>query len=129
MRKWVMPVAAAGTLFLGAGWAAAGGVGNDPAAEAVKEFYAEMNRDGEKVRLKAVRLCRKAPYIIWKKNTAAILTGRYSGRWYIFRALTGESSIIGRRLWWRSLVGNGRLFRMARDNRKAGIMAVFACIG
>ena len=99
MRKWVMPVAAAGTLFLGAGWAAAGGVGNDPAAEAVKEFYAEMNRDGEKVRLES---CAPLP-----KGSVYYLEEEYSGYsdWQVFRTVVYISGIDGgKRHHWTTTV-------------------------
>lgn len=100
MGKWTVSVVIAGALVLGAGWAAAGGVASDPAAKAVREFYAEMdNRDGEKVRLET---CAPVP-----KGSVHYLEDEFSGYsdWQVFRTVVYISGIDGgKRHHWTTVV-------------------------
>lgn len=81
MKEWAACAAAACTLALGAGWAMAGGIAGDPAAEAVRGFYAEMDGDGVKVRLEA---CAPLP-----RGSVYYLEDEYNGYpdWQAFRTV------------------------------------------
>lgn len=71
MKKRAACIATVGILALGAGWAIVGGVAGDPAAKAVKEFYAEMSGDGQEARLES---CARLP-----KASVHYLEQEYSG--------------------------------------------------
>lgn len=97
MKKWA--ICAAGALVLGAGWAAAGGIGSDPAAKAVKEFYAGMDKDGVRARLES---CAPLP-----KGSVHYLEKEYSGYpdWQAFRTVVHISDIDGgKRHHWTTVV-------------------------
>ncbi len=99
MKKWVVCVVVAGTLVLGAGWMKADGVGNDPAAKVVKEFYAEMDRDDVKVRLES---CAPLP-----RGSVYYLEDEYSGYpdWQMFRTVVYISDTDGgKRHHWTTTV-------------------------
>lgn len=99
MKKWAVCAAVAGALVLGAGWAMAGGAENDPADEAVRAFYAEMNRDDRKVRLES---CAPLP-----KGSVHYLEGEYGGYpdWQVFRTIVYISDDDGgRRYYWTTAV-------------------------
>lgn len=99
MKEWAACAAAACTLALGTGWAMAGGIAGDPAAEAVRGFYAEMDGDGVKVRLEA---CAPLP-----RGSVYYLEDEYNGYpdWQAFRTVVYISDIDGgKRHHWTTVV-------------------------
>lgn len=98
MKKGAVFAAVAGILVLWAGWAMAGGIDNDPAEKAVRDFYSEMNRGGVKVRLESC-----APR---SKGSVHYLEKEYSGYpdWKAFRTMVYISDFDGgKRHFWTTV--------------------------
>lgn len=99
MKKRAACIAAVGILALGVGWAIVGGVASDLAAKAVKEFYAELSRDGQEARLES--------YAPLPKASVHYLAQEYSGYldWQVFRTVVKVSDRNGFKVHnWRTAV-------------------------